>query len=213
MATRAYDEEYVTCAQRILGDAVDHAVMTLNIDPDVFARLFAVSDASRQFGSGNPGYVAGMNGCELVRKVLMETGMRHEDGEDILYYDKGPEYWAGWALAFYQWYSDRSFTEILSAVPLSRILQMYEVYHQMDILHFAEQMQEFMTEAQPLVRLKQKRENAGLSQSELAAASGVPLRQIQLFEQRQRDINKTSAETLLHLSKVLHCRMEELLEK
>ena len=37
-------------------------------------------------------------------------------------------------------------------------------------------------------------------------------RQIQLFEQRQRDINKASAVTLLMLSRALHCRMEDLIE-
>lgn len=61
-------------------------------------------------------------------------------------------------------------------------------------------------------RLRIRRENCGLSQSELAADSGVPLRQIQLFEQRQRDINKTAAETLLQLSKALYCNMEDLME-
>jgi len=40
----------------------------------------------------------------------------------------------------------------------------------------------------------------------------VPLRQIQLFEQGQRDINKTAAVTLYKLSKALCCRMEDLLE-
>ncbi|MCQ5258578.1 helix-turn-helix domain-containing protein [Mediterraneibacter faecis] len=34
---------------------------------------------------------------------------------------------------------------------------------------------------------------AGLSQRELAVLSGVSVRQIQLFEQRQRDINQTRA--------------------
>ena len=52
----------------------------------------------------------------------------------------------------------------------------------------------------------------GLSQAELAAVSGVALRQIQLFEQRQRDINCAAAITILKLSRSLHCRMEDLME-
>jgi DNA-binding Xre family transcriptional regulator len=52
-----------------------------------------------------------------------------------------------------------------------------------------------------------------MSQSELAAEADVPLRQIQLFEQRQRSINMTAAVTLLKLSKALCCRMKDLLEK
>lgn len=213
MAIHAYFEEYVAGAQRNLGDAVDFAVMTLGLEPDVFGRSFAVSDTSRQFGNGNPRYVAGMNGCELARKVLTETHTPFADAEDAMYIDKGPEYWAGWALAFYQWYSDDSFMKILSAVSLEEIIAMYPVYHEMDIMQFVDRMREKMKEAYPTTNLRRKREISGLSQSRLAAESGVPLRQIQLFEQRRRDINKTAAETLLRLSKALCCRMEDLMER
>lgn len=54
---------------------------------------------------------------------------------------------------------------------------------------------------------------AGLSQSELAKLADVPLRTIQQYEQRQKDINKAQATTLLHFSRVLNCKMEDLLEK
>ena len=212
MAIRAYAEEYVTGAQRILGDAVDFAVMSLGVEPDTFGKAFAVSDTSRQFADGNPRYVAGMNGCELARKVLEDSHTPFTDTEDVMYQDKSPEYWAGCALAFYQWYSNYSFREILNAVPMEKLLSMYPVYHEMDILQFADQMQLEMDAAYPKTKLRRRRENCGLSQSELASAAEVPLRQIQLFEQRQRDINKTAAETLLRLSKALHCRMEDLME-
>jgi DNA-binding Xre family transcriptional regulator len=129
-----------------------------------------------------------------------------------MYLDKSPEYWAGWAMAFYQWYSGRSFTEILTTMPLSRIIMMYPVYHEMDIIHFAEEMDEQMRKATPDTRLKTRRINNQLSQAELASSSGVALRQIQLFEQRQRNINNAAAITLLRLSKALHCSIEELLE-
>ena len=213
MEIRAYPEVYVAGAQRILGDAVDFAVMTLGLEPNIFGRAFAVSDVSRQFGNGNPRYVAGMNGCELARKVLEETHTSFSDIDDAMFVDKSPEYWAGWALAFYQWYDGYSFMEILSAVPMERIIAMYSIYHEMDILQFVELMRKKMREAYPLTKLCTRRKNCGFSQSGLADESGVPLRQIQLFEQRRRDINKTSAETLLRLSKALYCKMEDLLER
>ena len=213
MEIRAYDEEYLAGAQRILGDAVDFAVMTLGLEPDAFGQAFAVSDASRQFAGGNPAYVAGINGCELARRVLEETGISYTDTEDAMYLDKSPEYWAGWALAFYQWYSSRSFMEILRTVPLRKIILMYPVYHEMDIMQFADRMQEEMKNAHADTNLRMRRKACGFSQSRLAAAARVPLRQIQLFEQRQRDINKTAAETLLRLGRALGCSMEDLMEK
>ncbi len=212
MAIRAYDESYLSSSQNILGHAVDFAVMSLGLEPDVFGAAFTVSDASKQFGAGNPRYVAGMSGCELARLVLEQTRTPFADTEDIMYLDKSPEYWSGWALAFYQWYSSRSFMSILSTVPLSQIILLYSVYHEMDVTRFAEQMDMLMKEALPETRLKTMRINCGFSQAELAADSDVALRQIQLFEQRRRDINNAASGTLLRLSRSLHCSIEDLLE-
>ena len=153
-----------------------------------------------------------MNGCELARLVLTGTHTPFTDQEDVMFLDKSPEYWAGWALAYYQWYSSRSFWDILTPVPLSRIIGMYPVYHEMDIRQFTDHMDELMKEAYPETRLKIRRQNCGLSQARLAADSGVALRQIQLFEQRQRDINHCAAITLLRLSRALHCGIEDLME-
>ena len=83
--------------------------------------------------------------------------------------------------------------EILRAAPLENIIGMYPIYHEMDILKFVEQMNHLVKEASPQSRLREHRDNCGMSQAELAAEAGVPLRQIQLFEQGQRDINKTAA--------------------
>ena len=212
MVIHAYDETYLATSQNILGHAIDFVVITLNIDADVFGNAFAVSSVSKQFASGNPLYVAGRNGCELARDVLTETHRTFIDKADAMYLDKSPEYWAGWALAFYQWYSGRSFMDILTAVPLSGIIHMYPLYHEMDIMQFAQQMDSMLKKANSSTRLKTRRTNSGLSQSELAASSGVALRQIQLFEQRQRNINNAAAITLLQLSRTLHCRIEDLME-
>ena len=212
MAIRAYDELYLPGAQNILGHAVDFAVMTLAIEPNVFGNALAVSESAKQFSEGNPRYVAGMNGCEFARAVLDDVEVAYRESADEMYLDKSPEYWAGWALAYYQWFTSRSFMEILHAMSLNDIIRMYPLYHEMDLSHFVEQMDRFMKETYPQTRLRDRRSNCGLSQSELASEADVPLRQIQLFEQGQRDINKTSAITLYKLSKALHCKMEDLLE-
>ena len=168
--------------------------------------------AQSNFSEGNPRYVAGMNGCELARAILDDAGIPYPESADEMYLDRSPEYWAGWALAFYQWSAAISFMEILRAVSLEKIIGMYPLYPEMDLSHFADQMNHLLKGVYPQTRLRERRSNCGLSQSELAAEADVPLRQIQLFEQGQRDINKTSAITLLKLSKVLHCKMEDLLE-
>lgn len=60
-------------------------------------------------------------------------------------------------------------------------------------------------------RLKFTREDKGMSQSELAKASGVPLRQIQAFERGYRDINKAQVITVLQLSEALDCDVYDII--
>lgn len=61
-------------------------------------------------------------------------------------------------------------------------------------------------------KLKELRTAQGLSQSKLAAASGVNVRLIQDYEQGHKDINGARAITLYQLAKSLNCKMEDLLE-
>ena len=53
----------------------------------------------------------------------------------------------------------------------------------------------------------------GLSQSELARRANVGLRAIQMYEQRNKNINHAQGATLYRLSRVLGCGMEDLLER
>lgn len=60
--------------------------------------------------------------------------------------------------------------------------------------------------------LKLIRVAKGYSQKQLAELSGVSLRAIQTYEQRQKDINKAQSDSLHRLAKTLECNMEDLLE-
>lgn len=56
------------------------------------------------------------------------------------------------------------------------------------------------------------REKVGLSQHQLAEKSGVNVRMIQFYEQKNKDINKASALTVYHLANALNVTVEKLLE-
>lgn len=212
MEMHAYYEDYVPSAQRILGDMFDFAVNSCDLELDEVFRLFIVSGLAKQFENGNPAFVAGITGCELLKKVYEELNLEIPNIEDEMYTDKSPEYWAGWALAYYQWVTGKMFYRIGQAVSMEEILCMYSVYHEMDITKFVEAMNEKIKAYYQETNLKRYRKIAELSQKQLADLSGVPVRQIQLFEQRQRDINKTQAVTLWRMGRALGCTMEELLE-
>lgn len=212
MEMRAYLSDYLPSAQKAMGDMLDFAVNTCNIELTDFYQLFLVSDLSNQFQNGNEKYLVGKTGCELANEVMAESGLVIDQFEDQMYLDKSSEYWAGWALAFYQWYTCRSFLRINKAAPINRILDMYDIYHEMDIMHFVDAVNDLWDAYYTETNLHRLRKWAGLSQKELANLSGVSLRQIQLFEQRQRDINRTKAIDVVRLGRVLGCSPEELLQ-
>lgn len=135
MEIHAYDELYLWDAQNIMGHAFDFALVTLGFSIDDFSDKLVNSKSIIQFERGNPSYVAGINGCELVKTIYEEYDI-NIDHEDIMYFDKSPEYWAGWALAFYQWYTSKSFRVILEKISIDDILKMYYTFHEMDIMQF-----------------------------------------------------------------------------
>lgn len=59
--------------------------------------------------------------------------------------------------------------------------------------------------------LQEKRTASGMSQGQLAKASGVNVRMIQFYEQGRKDINGARLGTLLQLSAVLDCSVSDLL--
>ena len=82
----------------------------------------------------------------------------------------------------------------------------------MNIRQFVDKMNELYCTAKPETNLKLLRSQAGLSQRQLADLSGVPLRTIQQYEQRRKNINKAQAEYLVMLAQSLSCHVTQLLE-
>ena len=98
-------------------------------------------------------------------------------------------------------------------VSFEELQKMYDPLHEADITKFSDILDARMREVFTDTSLKRIRTAYGCTQAELAKRSGVSLRSIQMYEQRNKDINKASAETLLRLSRVLGCTMEDLMEK
>lgn len=209
----AYDKIYLDKARTALGRMLDFAVYDLKYDIEDFFALFITSGIAARFEKGDFSVIVGMSGVELAYKVLELTKGEETRIKPQYSADRSEEYWAGWALAYYQWDTALSFEEIVRAVPMKRIVQMYSPYHEMDIRQFCDKMSERYRAAQPETNLKALRQRSGLSQRELSEQSGVPLRTIQQYEQRQKSINKAQAEYLLMLARTLCCDIEDLIEK
>ena len=94
------------------------------------------------------------------------------------------------------------------------ILLMYQKYHEMDIRQFVYGLDEMRAchQKRQVARLQEYRKRISLSQKELAEKADVPLRTIQQYEQKQKNINHARADYVIRLAKALYCKPEDLLE-
>jgi DNA-binding transcriptional regulator YiaG len=214
MMTNAYSELYLDDAMNNLGDMVEFAVCDLGFDPDVFFGWFISSGIAAKFEKGNPKYVAGMSGFELAEAVLTETNVPYEKREPSYLAYKGREYWAGWILAYYQWETGKRFADMVKdGLTLSTVLSMY-ILHEADESKFVEAANEIIARNREnrKTKLFEIRKARGFTQQQLSEASGVTLRMIQLYEQKQNDIRKAQVTVVVNLAKALGCDVEDLID-
>lgn len=207
----AYDKDYLYYAQNNLGHMVDFAVNTCNFTSDEYFQMFLASNVCKQFEDGNPAYIAGKTGCELVRLVVSEVKEQEIEEQDVMYLDKTPEYWLGWSLAHYAWEKNCKFSYIFRAISPENLLGMYDTLHEADISKFVMHVDVTLNEYYKQSALARYRAYYNLSQAMLAEKSGVNIRIIQSYEQGLRDIHKAQFSTVVRLAEALECDPVELL--
>ena len=211
MKTHAYNRLYLEDAMNNLGTMLDCAVHAAHCDLLVFYEMFLSSGVASQMEAGNPRYLSGMSGMELMQLVLKKSSDKAIPIVDYAPFDRTPEYWAGWALAYYQWHSAYSFSFIQrNGLNISTILSLYPTMHEADLSKFV-QTADTLIQTHLNTRksmLKTIRKQSRFTQKELAELSGVTLRMIQAYEQGDQDILKAEAGTVFALSKVLGCAAE-----
>ena len=128
---------YLRDAMRNLAVMLDCGVRKYGYPIGEFYLKFLSCEVSRQFAAGNPRYLVGMSGAELADSVVEASGgtvLKENDGT----YTVGPEYWAGWVLAYYQWFSRRSFAYMhKKGLGINEVLSMYYPLHEADLSKFA----------------------------------------------------------------------------
>lgn len=207
----AYDVSYLEDARDRLGEMFDFAINTYNMKPDEFWDDFAISSVARCLSVGDPKFIAGMSGRELFARMIFDSRQKWIDISAPYSMDRSREYWAGWALAYYQWYTNNTFAHIhRCGIELSEIIDIY-ILHEASDEKFVEVVNELINSKHEDNMLKRLRKYAGLTQKGLSDASSVPLRMIQLYEQGQNDISKAQTHTVLALAQVLGCEVRDLM--
>lgn len=203
----AYNELYLSNAMTTMATMIDYAVNYKNKSINDFFDMFIDSGVALQFEQGNPTIIAGKSGVDLY---LLAMGEDECVSMQYHAFDRTPEFWVGYALSYYQWYSARTFREIIIVISPRELLEYYWVFHEMDIMRFVEKLDEKLKQRK--TNLEYYRNRAGLSQAQLSNLSCVSIRSIQMYEQRKNDVAKAQINILIALAKTLNCNVYDLLD-
>ena len=209
--TCAYSEMYLEDAMKTLGEAVDFALCDQGLNPVELMAILSNSREMKQFERGTPRVACGMSGDELAREIIAHAGLKAAECRESYPFDRSPQYWAGWVLAYTQWASSLGFSDLFEVAPLDWIIGSYHPLHEASEDKFAEIVIDKWNKSQADKKgLKAARKAVGLTQKQLAAQSGVKLRAIQLYEQSQLDLRRASVSSALALANTLNCAIEDL---
>ena len=129
----AYPKTYLFNAMDTFGESVHTATYDLSISPNDFMQMFIISGVASQFEIGNPKYLLGKSGRELAFNVYEKTHNQPVYCPPVSFDSlSSPEYWAGWILAYYQWFSKRTFKAIQNVFPLEELINKYHPLHEAD---------------------------------------------------------------------------------
>ena len=135
----AYDESYLRYTMKNVAVMMYYGINVYGLSPNDFYDMFLESGVAEKISDGNPRYLCGLSGAELAELVIKKD---EDDGKDLGftgYYETTPEYWAGWALSYYQWYSCKSFGDIKwSGLTFDKVIAMYYPLHEADLTKFVE---------------------------------------------------------------------------
>ena len=213
MKPKPYSESQLHRFMDKMGDAFDYAINDCQIDGTEFVKMFVASTACRKIENGEACYISGKSGIEIAIGCVYEITGKESAVELSEKFSRSAQYWCGWAVCYYQWWSSRRFADIFNAVSYDDMLGLYPTLHEASVEKIASVIDERIRAAYPETNLKRIRTVYGCSQRELAEMSGVSLRSIQMYEQRNKDINKAQSDSLYRLAKALGCNMEDLLEE
>lgn len=203
----AYSDFYLNEAQDWLGEFLETSIYVLKMELKEAWNRFIYSQYSLSFGVGDPFVILGKSGSEVAFELCQKKVEKLP-----FIYDRTPEYWLGYSLAYYQWEKNIPFAFITRNIDIDVLLLMYKKYHEMDISHFVNEIDRLRNLNRKETNLKRIRIKLGLSQKELAVITSIPIRTIQQYEQRQKNINKAQANYIFSLAQALNCSPKELLE-
>lgn len=210
--TKESKKLYLDDASRMVGNMLHDAVIEYEENGKDLLERFIQSGIAEEIEEGNPKYLAGKSGHELFLEVMEKTSeenVEKREKREIETYSYSDVYWVGWILVRYQFYSGKSFKDILSTISYDELLSLYDTLHEADPEKSYEVFDAHFETASS--KLKTIRISRSLSQEQLSELSGVALPTIRAYEQGSKDIQKAQVNILMKLSDALQCDIDDLI--
>ncbi len=222
----AYNRSYLENVKSNLGAMLDCGINTLEFGPRDFYNMFLDSDMSDKINRGDAYSICTLGGVELAEYVVCfamnnskyihvkkaSDPAFNQHLNDAIINVNSKEYWAGTVIAEYSWEKNMSYQELDGYISVEEVIGLYKDFANADSLVINIRLDEMLNAKKKVAKLKLRREMLGLSQSELAEQSGIPLRTLQQYEQRRKNINNAKAVYLVDLASVLRCEVRDLIE-
>lgn len=138
---RAYIEPYLKDVMKNLGVMSHFCINEYGLSPEKFSTLFANSHVAEQISMGNPRFLTGMSGKEMADMLIESSAELKSKQISSDSYQVSPEYWAGWVMAYYQWYTAKSFNQMyIDGQTFDKVIRMYHPMHEADLAKVVEMM-------------------------------------------------------------------------
>lgn len=194
-----YLEEYITVFERVLAVAYECGYSTASLEKSI-----AYSDYFQGIELDHQGFAPLIHDEVLVKEIFPSF---NGDLLEIPTYNQC--LWAAESYLRIQGATRLTFEAIFLYLPIRKMYEYFPLYHEMD---FSKIIQEFE-------RLYDEKSVLGLlidryhySLTKIAEQIGVSYSVLSSLKQRKRDISKTSVDTVVKLSRILHVRVETIAE-
>ena len=210
MITQVYEDNWLEYRMLNLGEAFSYASRECELDLDTFMSYFISSGYTKGYELQSPAIKYGLSGSELVHNILLRMNANiyiktMDEKIDVV------AFWCGYILAYYQHISQLSFAYIHQHLKMKDLEKMFFPLHEASEDKAVDVINDIIKK-KFVTRLQERRQEVGLSQSQLAKLSGTNKRTLQEYETGAKDINKASAVTVYNLSRALYCDVSDILE-
>lgn len=191
-----YIEKYSNTLSYLIGRSANEGYSF-----DYIQRKISYSEAISEFEKSNVTIIA----FSSMEKIY--SGVFTDYNNEYQYNPYDIFGWVGYAYIHLFLNLEITFEALFFLIPIQEMLNMYKLYHEMDITHLEEYAKEVMKYSLLDVIMKRKK----TSNNDLSKKTNIPVSTINSLRYGNRDITKLEAKKILSIAYALNVKIETLL--